>query len=173
MRQRVRGVGPVWARGFRPPELPPTDWRLEVLRPALSVVDHAAWSSCRERLVRDLDWNGWPAADFTLQANTQDLADHLGEFERNEAYAYSVLSGERCVGCVYVEPWAEGAQLAFWFVDDWLPRQGEVVRAALDWLATWPAAVVVPVRPWNPARSMLGELGLVECAGPEGFVSYG
>jgi RimJ/RimL family protein N-acetyltransferase len=162
--------------GFVVPDPPvPSDWRLEPLRPSLAEVDFAAFRSCRERLVTELGWSGWPSAHFTLADNVVDLAEHYDEHVRGEAYAFSVLAGRVCVGCVYVEPWTGGAQLAFWVVDAWLPRESEVVATVLEWLEqVWPLErVVVPVRPWNRrACQRLARLGRVPVAGPEGFITY-
>lgn len=175
MRKRERSSSPAWRADFQPPEPPSTaSWRLEPLRPELNEQDHAAWASCRERLVQELDWKGWPAPDFTLQDNHADLAEHYAEFLRREAYAWSVLRGERCLGCVYVEPWSSGAQLAFWVIDEALPLEAELLCFMLDWLASWPfEQVVVPVRPQHRrGRQVLASLGLREVQGPPGFVSY-
>ncbi|MCP4806378.1 MAG: hypothetical protein GY913_35255 [Proteobacteria bacterium] len=122
----------------------------------------------------ELGWNGWPGPDFTVQDNVQDLAEHFAEFEGNEAYAYSVMSGERCIGCVYIEPWMDGAQLAFWVVDDVLGREGEIVDSVLDWLVGWPVqAVVVPVRQERGRTvQQLTSLGLRRVPGPAGHVSF-
>jgi hypothetical protein len=140
----------------------------------LALVDYAAWRSCRERLVDELQWNGWPRPDFSLADNTADLANHYAEFERREAYAYSVLSPDGCIGCVYIEPWAAGAQLAFWVIDAALPVEAEVVARVLDWLDGWPFdQVVVPLRPSNKrGRACATSLGLQPCSGPDGFVAY-
>lgn len=175
MRQRLSSNSPAWSKGFQPPPpLAAQDWHLTPLHPDLSEVDYQAWKSCRERLVRELDWNGWPGPEFSLEENRLDLAEHYREFEDREAYAYSVLSGEDCVGCLYIEPWSSGAQLAFWFRDDWLPRETEVIEAVLKWLEGWPFdEVLLPLRPWNARKlAAVQALGLRPCAGPEGHVSH-
>ena len=175
MRQRTPNASPVFQPGFQPP--PPlrlAHWHLAPLHPDLAEVDYAAWRSCRKRLVRELEWNGWPKPDFSLADNRTDLANHYGEFERGEAYAYSVLSPERCIGCVYIKPWERGAQLPFWVIDEALPIEGEVVGHVLAWLETWPVdRVVMPLRPWNVrGRACMESLGLEPCAGPTGHVGY-
>lgn len=175
MRARVPSTSPAWAPDFAPPEpLRAGDWHLTPLGPGLTEVDYQAWRSCRERLVRELDWNGWPGAAFTLQENHADLAEHYREFLAREAYAYSVLSGERCVGCLYLEPWSTGAQLAFWLVDDWLDRTPEVIAALQAWLEHWPfEAVLWPVRSWNDRKMRALEgLGFTQGPGPAGHVSF-
>ncbi|MFT5587335.1 MAG: hypothetical protein ACI9VR_004944 [Cognaticolwellia sp.] len=110
---------------------------------------------------------------FSQQDNKADLAEHYREFQAREAYAYSILSGAVCVGCLYIEPWSTGAQLAFWITDDWLHREAEVIVAALTWLKTWPfERVLLPLRPWNTRKlQTLASIGLVPCPGPEGHRS--
>jgi hypothetical protein len=174
---RVRSPSP--SPAFRPDSTPPpplesTSWRLAPLHPDLAALDYAAWRSCRERLVAELQWNGWPGPDFSLEENVADLERHYGEFERREAYAYSVLGDGECLGCVYIEPWRDGAQLAFWVVDSALPIEGEVVADVLDWLGRWPIGrVVLPLHPGNlRGQGLLASLGLVRCPGPEGHLTF-
>lgn len=159
-----------------PPRPPRTAvfW-LTPLHPDLAQQDYAAFRSCRVRLDRELEWGGWPGADFSLADNVADLARHYAEFERNEAYAYSVMADtDRCIGCVYIEPWKTGAQLAFWVVDGALDQEATVVSTVLSWLRTWPFdAVVVPVRDHNTRRiAVLQGLNLTRCDGPDGHLSF-
>ena len=44
---------------------------------------------------------------FPLSANLEDLEQHNEEHIQREAFTYTVLSpdGERCEGCVYINPW--------------------------------------------------------------------
>jgi hypothetical protein len=88
----------------------PTEWRtkdlwLRVLRPDVTELDYAALMESRVRLRRWSD-SSWPADDFTLEANREDLVGHDREWEAREAFAYTVLSadGTRCEGCVYIYP---------------------------------------------------------------------
>lgn len=175
MRQRLPSDSPAWSKDFQPPApLRGEDWHLTPLHPDLAQVDFLAWRTCRERLIEELAWNGWPGPDFSLQDNRADLEEHYQEFVEREAYAYSVLSGSDCVGCLYIEPWSTGAQLAFWFTDDWLAREKQIIQAALIWLQDWPfQEVLVPLRPWNARKlAVVHQLGLVPCPGPEGHVSH-
>lgn len=175
MRQRPPSDSPAWSKDFRPPApLRAQDWYLAPLHPDLAEVDYAAWRSCRERLVGELAWGGWPGPDFSLQDNRVDLEEHYQEFRDREAYAYSLLSGQDCVGCVYIEPWSTGAQLAFWVRDDWLLREREVIAAVLSWLESWPFdQVLLPLRPWNARKiGVIETLGLVPCPGPDEHLSW-
>jgi len=176
VRLRIPSSSPAFQAGFQPPTpLRAEAWRLAPLHPDLAELDFAAWRSCRERLVEELQWNGWPGPTFSLADNIADLAKHFGEFERREAYAYSVFGPEICLGCVYIEPFGDGAQLAFWVIDAALPIEGEVVERVLDWLESWPIErVVVPVRASNRrGRDLLERLGMEPVPGPEEHLSYG
>jgi hypothetical protein len=96
---------------FYPENRPvPTEWRtndlwLRVLRPDVTELDYAALMESRERLRR---WSNsaWPADDFTLDGNREDLIGHEREWEDRDAFAYTVLNsdGTRCEGCVYIYP---------------------------------------------------------------------
>jgi RimJ/RimL family protein N-acetyltransferase len=140
---------------------------LEPLSGEHTALDHAALMSCRARLRRELDWGGWPPEEYTLEENRADLARHHAELVRREAFAYTVLSadGARCLGCVYLEACEEidGAQLAFWVIDDAFDLESELVSHALRWVhAEWGIArVVVPLRESNPRGIAVAEgLGL-------------
>jgi hypothetical protein len=86
----------------------PTEWRtndlwLRVLRPDVTELDYDALMESRVRLRR---WSSssWPADDFTLEKNREDLIGHEREWENREAFAYTVLNpdGSQCEGCVYM-----------------------------------------------------------------------
>lgn len=179
-RTRRPDPGPPWTVSF---PLPPTprDERIQLvpLGPDVVELDYAAIMSSRQRLRRELQWNGWPPEDFTLDDNHQDLHEHQAEFERHEAFAYSVLgrTGADCLGCVYLEPWSPGAQLAFWVVDAMLDTglEAHLLRTMATWLgASWPLArVIVPLRPVNERGLALAvSLGLAEVDGPDDHVSF-
>ena len=101
--------------------------------------------------------DSWPADDMTLQDNIEDLRRHQDEFERRVAFAYTVFAPDnsRCLGCVYVYPWAGpvyDARIFYWVrdsereagLDDDL---GQFLR---NWLArSWPIE-----RPVFPGRDM-------------------
>ena len=122
----------------------------------------------------ELGWGGWPADDYTLEANRKDLRRHQGEFDRREAFAYTVLDpeGAKCLGCVYIEPWQGQAQLFWWVTDEWRGegRERDVLEDTLTWLhREWGfQQVIVPLRDANPvgialARSLvLQEVGVAE-----------
>ena len=78
---------------------------MEPLSPAHLDRDYAAVMASRQKLRR---WSGtsWPADDFTVDGNLEDLEMHFDEQQRRIAFTYTVLSpnGSTCLGCVYITP---------------------------------------------------------------------
>ncbi|MFN6118019.1 MAG: N-acetyltransferase [Actinomycetes bacterium] len=133
--------------------------RLEPLHPRHNERDHAAWMSSIDHITAtpgfgDGTWGDdrWPF-EMDAAANLGDLEMHWREFERGEAYAYSVLDpgSDDVIGCVYVDPDVTDR------VDDGVPRamvrswvrathadlDAELVEVVDTWLATaWPFAEV-------------------------------
>lgn len=68
-------------------------------------LDYAAVMSGRAML-RRWSQSEWPADDFTLQGDLEDLERHQREHEQREAFTYTVmnLDESRCLGCIYIEP---------------------------------------------------------------------
>ena len=127
-------------------------------------LDFAALMSSREHLRSSLNWGDWPRADFKLEENRKDLIRHWTEFERREAYAYTVLSPDRsrCLGCVYLNPAKENprhAVLAFWVVEDQLAHDLDrhLLTTLVAWTqAHWPLdAIAVPNRTEYPRGAEL------------------
>lgn len=176
MRQRLPSDSPAFCTSFVPPlALEGSGWRLSPLHPDLAGTDYHAWRSCRARLRQELQWNGWPAESFSLEDNIEDLAEHYREFAANEAWAYSILRDASCIGCLYIEPWEGGAQVAWWLVDDWLDREAAILADIMAWLdRAWPLnRLVWPVRPENlRAQTVLSDLGLRPIDGPLGHRTF-
>lgn len=85
---------------------------LAPLRPEHNERDHVAWMSSIGHIHATPgfgpgDWgsDAWPMP-LTLEQNLGDLEMHWGEFERGEAYAYTVLDPitDDVIGCLYVDP---------------------------------------------------------------------
>lgn len=80
--------------------------RLERQNLAHNEADHRAVMACREHLRQ---WSGdpWPADDFSLDDNRDDLAAHIAEAEAGFAYGYTVFGreadGAEVQGSVYSE----------------------------------------------------------------------
>jgi RimJ/RimL family protein N-acetyltransferase len=118
-------------------------------------LDFEALMSCRARLREELQWGEWPPEDFTLELNRADLREHHDEFIRREAFAFTVLSPDRarCLGCIYLERCAEidGAQLAFWVIDDAIDIEADLVTDVLQWAhRAWSIErILIPLREAN------------------------
>lgn len=137
-----RSATSAWSPSFEPPlSLETERVRLEPLAERHAALDYAALMGSREHLRRTLHWGDWPRPDFTLEENRADLARHQREFERHEAYAYTVLAPERsrCLGCVYLNPAGEedprSAYLSFWVIEETLVS--DLDRHLLDALLRW------------------------------------
>ncbi|MFN2178027.1 MAG: hypothetical protein ACK2UV_01000 [Candidatus Promineifilaceae bacterium] len=89
--------------GYKTPRL-----LLEALRPEHVQLDYDAVMESRDYLRL---WSGssWPADDFTLADNLQDLQWHWREHQERAAFTYTVLNPAResCLGCVYMRPLSE------------------------------------------------------------------
>lgn len=128
---------------------------LEPLHEKHAELDFEALMSCRLRLREELQWGNWPRPDFTLESNRADLRGHYAEFMRGEAFAYTVLSADRarCLGCIYLErcPQIDGAQLAFWVIDDAIDKEANLFADTLQWahLAWSIERILIPLRETN------------------------
>jgi hypothetical protein len=67
--------------------------------------DYRAVMETRE-LLRLWEQSEWPADDFTVEANREDLAGLEQRHAEHRAFTYTVLDpdGAECLGCVYVFP---------------------------------------------------------------------
>ena len=87
---------------------------LRPLRATDVELDYDAVMSSREQLRR---WSQttWPADDFTLAENLEDLERHEREHHEGVAFTFTVLNpeGTRCLGCVYITPLNEEAALRY------------------------------------------------------------
>ncbi|MGB0715857.1 MAG: GNAT family N-acetyltransferase [Phycisphaerae bacterium] len=141
-----------WDSSFVPPSPPSNDvFVLEPLSPQHAELDHAAVMGSRKHIRHTLQWGNWPADDMTVEKNRKDLARHLKEYEKREAYAYTVLSKDRkrCLGCVYLYPVpkkSDAVRMAYWVIESELKNQIDqrLQQTVLDWIkADWPLKLVV------------------------------
>lgn len=96
---------------FTEPDEPvPVELRTEefMLRPITAddaENDYRAVMETREYL-RLWEQSSWPAEDFTVEANRQDLAGLEERHSAHRAFTFTVLdpTGTECLGCVYVFP---------------------------------------------------------------------
>ena len=118
--------------------------------------DFAALMESRED-VRRSSQSSWPADDFTIEQNRNDLARHQAEHEAGDAFTYTVMDPEEmsCLGCIYMVPlpfhlmrvgaadelvesaaW-DAAAVYFWVRSPRLPSglEAELLREIRDWMA--------------------------------------
>ena len=129
-----------------------------VLRPIVAAdaeLDYAAVMESRDYL-RYWEQSSWPADDFTVAGNREDLERLEQRHADGKAYTYTVLdpAGTECLGCVYLMPtdarsfanaritptgdqrWEDyRATVYFWVRKSRLATQTD--RALLDALRTW------------------------------------
>lgn len=133
---------------------------LEPLAPRHNDRDHAAWMSSIDHIratpgFGDGSWGAdtWPF-EMSAAANLGDLEMHWGEFERGEAFAYTVLdpADGDVIGCVYIDPddgpLDDEAERGDAMVRSWVRRSHahldqHLVDTVAGWLAAeWPFARV-------------------------------
>lgn len=129
-----------------------------MLRPLLSSdaqLDFDAVIESREFL-RKWEQSTWPADDFTVEANREDLLKHERQHVDGEAFTYTVMNLDQtdCLGCVYVLPpdakMFTGAHVTAIGADNWSDCDATVFfwvrksrlaegldRALLDALLAW------------------------------------
>jgi hypothetical protein len=130
-----------------PRELVTGDFRLEPLGPQHNAGDYDAWTSSMDHIRTTPGWAGrtWPVA-MPPEQNLADLRQHAEDFAERSGFTYTVLAGDRTVGCVYIYPSAgeEGvADVRSWVRADRADLDVPLYQAVSAWLAeAWPFAVV-------------------------------
>lgn len=143
-----------------PPPLRTDRFVLAPLQPQHNDRDHAAWMSSIEHIratpgFGDGTWgpDTWPF-EMSAEQNLGDLEMHWGEFQRGEAFAYTVLDpvDDDVIGCIYIDP-DEGpltdegdrceVMVRSWVRASRADLDPHLVQAVRDWLASaWPFARV-------------------------------
>ncbi len=138
----------------------PAGWKTGqfVLRPLLASdaeLDYDAVMESREFL-RKWEQSTWPADDFTVEANREDLLKHERQHADGDAFTYTMMNLDQteCLGCVYVLPpdatmfagatvttsgadqWSECDATVFFWVRKSRLRE-ELDHALLDSLLRW------------------------------------
>jgi hypothetical protein len=131
----------MWRQG--PEGIATNHFILEPLGPEHNVVDHAAWSTSIEHIratpgFRADLWEGddWPYP-MSREQNLADLTQHSEEFDRGEAFAYTVLdpATRDVIGCVYIDPdnFAE-ARCRMWVRADRAELDSVLENIVREWL---------------------------------------
>lgn len=88
-----------------PKELRTDEFLLRPIRASDAELDYEAVMESREFL-RVWERTGWPADDFTVEANREDLVKLERRHADRESFTYTVMdpTETRCLGCVYLVP---------------------------------------------------------------------
>jgi hypothetical protein len=88
-----------------PAELRTDAFLLRPIRAFDAELDYEAVMESKEYL-RPWEQSGWPADDFTVEANREDVAKLERWHADGERFTYTVLNptGTQCLGCVYILP---------------------------------------------------------------------
>ena len=117
-------------------------FHLEPLGPVHNERDHRAWMSSIEHIkaTPGMDWDSWPSP-MTLEENLADLEMHARDFEGREGFTYSILDGDKVVGCVYIYPSEDrfDAHVRSWVTESRSELDPVVWETLNGWLAAdWP-----------------------------------
>lgn len=86
--------------------------------------DYEAVMSSRENLRQIFKENDeWPSENMTIEENYRDLKEHQDEFDKNEGFAYTIVTPDntKCIGCLYIYPFPYGvydSRVYYWFIDE-------------------------------------------------------
>jgi hypothetical protein len=148
-------------------ELRTDEFLLRPIRASDAALDYEAVMASKEYL-RPWEQTGWPADDFTVEANRADVVKLERWHAAGERFTYTVLdpTGTQCLGCVYIAPtgaplfarkqiaaidgarWSEYAvAVHFWVRTSRLA--GGLDRRLLDALGPWLA------QEWQIARHLI------------------
>lgn len=75
---------------------------------------------------------------MTLESNLQDLLEHAEEFDRGDAFAYTVLDPDNhdVIGCVYIDPENDvEARCRLWVRAESAHLDRELENAIREWLS--------------------------------------
>ena len=135
-----------------PQKLETDQFRLRMLSVDDVDKDYEAVVSSAERLRSMFNqWGGWPREGFTIQENLEDLKRHQKEFERRDAFAYTVVSLDENIvlGCVYIDPSQledADAEVLMWVRESEYEKGMDPIlfHVVNEWLKnTWPFEKVV------------------------------
>lgn len=126
-----------------PPAFEGVGFRLEPLGPQHNERDHEAWMSSIEwiRSTPGFPDGNWPTA-MSLGSNLTDLERHARDFAERRGFTYSVLDGDRVIGCLYIYPSDDAdhdASIQSWVTKSRSEMDIAVYRAVGEWIdSSWP-----------------------------------
>lgn len=129
---------------FNPPlQILRDNYDLEILSEKHNELDYEAWTSSLDTLKGIFGpRNNWPGEVSSIAQNLCDLKKHFDEFQKREAYTYSILNkdGSKCLGCLYIRPTKikeYSARVDFWFRDDSKAYENEFYVWLKNWLISY------------------------------------
>ena len=122
-----------------PQTLEAEQFTLLPIRPEFAELDFAAVMQSVEQL-RNKFGSEWPADDFSIDQNRDEIEIHCGQFARRESFTYSVLSvkQDRILGCVYIVPnkiEPSNAEVIYWIRSD--ERSDRLENSLKETLQIW------------------------------------
>jgi hypothetical protein len=107
-------------------------------------LDYAAVMESKEFL-RKWDQSSWPADDFTLAGNLEDLERHEREHIDRKSFTFTVMNTTEteCLGCIYIFP----------LTARWLSKAEATPIGATDW-TDYEAVVLFWIRQSRLAEAM-------------------
>jgi hypothetical protein len=131
-----------------PRELVTAEFRLEPLGPQHNAGDYDAWTSSMAHIRATPGFTGrsWPR-QMPPEENLGDLRRHAEDFAARTGFTYTVLAGDRVVGCVYIYPTKDGAagaaDVRSWVRADRAELDVPLYAAVSAWLRdAWPFTAV-------------------------------
>ena len=118
-----------------------------LIRPLLATdvaLDYAAVMESKEFL-RKWDQSSWPADDFMLADNLEDLRRHEREHINRESFTFTVMNAAEteCLGCIYIFP----------LTARWLAKAKTTPLGDTDW-EDYEAAILFWIRQSRLAEAM-------------------
>ncbi len=118
-----------------------------LIRPLLATdveLDYAAVMESKEFL-RKWEQSSWPADDFTLAGNLEDLQRHEREHINGESFTFTVMNSTEteCLGCIYIFP----------LTARWLAKAETTPIGEPDW-ANYEAVILFWIRQSRLAEAM-------------------
>lgn len=118
-----------------------------LIRPLLGThveLDYAAVMESKEFL-RKWDQSSWPADDFTLADNLEDLERHEREHINRESFTFTVMNPAEteCLGCIYIFP----------LTAHWLSKAETTPIGATEW-ADYEAVILFWIRQSRLAEAL-------------------
>jgi tetratricopeptide (TPR) repeat protein len=126
-------------------------FRIRPLEPSDVDLDYKAVMSSVEHLQGVFGRAGWPSEDLTKEEDLKSLEMHHKQFQRREAFTFTVMNLEEteCLGCVYIYPSrldSYNAEITMWVSADQFAKGLDPIlfQTVKEWVQKdWPFEKVV------------------------------